>query len=265
MSDTANPQVRKLPIDPRIRDRRIAVTRAEGRKRLRILIGMVVSACVVGGAIAAAHSALLDVDHVDGAGAQHTDRAQIVQAAGLDRHRYLVDVHSGTISARLRALPWVASAKVARHWPGTVKITITERAPLAKVAAAGGAVALVDGTGRVLTVVPADQGGSGILSLDGLPPAPEAGASLDGDGQAALAVATALPPQVRPRIASIHAAPGDIVLRLTGAAGTTVQMGSDDQLDAKVVALTTMLAKLDLKGAKAIDLRVPSAPVLTRN
>ena len=53
-------------------------------------------------------------------------------------------------------------------------------------------------------------------------------------------------------------------LKLTGAGAALVQMGSADDLEAKVVALTTMLAKLDLKGAQRIDLRVPAAPVLTR-
>jgi cell division protein FtsQ len=255
---------RPLPIDPRIKARRIAVTRQEGRRRLHVLMALVGVACAVGAVVAAAHSALLDVDHVVVVGAGHTDRADILRAAGLEHRRYMVDVNAGSAARRIEALPWIARASVARHWPGTVKIAVTERTPVASVATAAGAMALVDGSGRVLATTPADQRQAGILTLDGLPPAPAPGQVLGSEGRAALTVATALPDQVRPRVASVHATPDDIVLRLTGAQGTTVEMGTADQLDAKVVALSTMLAKLDLKTAKVIDLRVPAAPVLTR-
>jgi cell division protein FtsQ len=265
VTDTQDVQrTQPLPIDPRIKARRIAVTRQEGRRRLHILMAFAGVACVVGALVAAAHSALLDVDRVDVTGAAHTDRADILRAAGLEHKRYMMDVHAGSARRAIEALPWVAKASVARHWPGTVKITVTERTPVASVATASGGQALVDSSGRVLATTPAGQRPTGILALDGLPPAPAPGAVLGVEGRAALAVATALPEQVRPRIASVQATSDDIVLRLTGAQGTTVEMGTPDQLDAKVVALSTMLAKLDLKTAKVIDLRVPAAPVLTR-
>src|SRR4051812_31048214 len=79
----------RLRIDPRIRERRIAVKRDEGRRRLRVLIGAVSTATVIGGALAATHSALLDVDHVKVEGAARTASADIIHAAGLDRHAFM--------------------------------------------------------------------------------------------------------------------------------------------------------------------------------
>jgi cell division protein FtsQ len=249
-------------MDPRIRQRRIAVRRDEGRRRLRVLVGLVGTACLVGAGVAATHSALLDVDRVDIVGADHTGRADILATAGLDHRRYLIDVDSGAAARRLETLAWVDRATVAKSWPGTVRIRIVERNPVAAVVAEGGKTALVDASGRVLEV--ADQAPGGTLRLDGLPPAPAPGQVLAIEGKAALAIAAALPSDVRSRIASIDASPQGIVLKLTGKGAPTVEFGGDDQLDAKIVALTTMLAKVELGSANTLDVRVPTAPVVTR-
>src|SRR5437763_7029524 len=106
----------RLPIDPRIKERRIAVQRDEGRRRLRVLVTGVAVACLAGGAVAATHSAALDVDHVAVAGAAQTPRADILRTTGLDHRRYLIDVRGGALAQRLEVLPWVQRATVQRHW-----------------------------------------------------------------------------------------------------------------------------------------------------
>jgi hypothetical protein len=45
----------------------------------------------------------------------------------------------------------------------------------------------------------------------------------------------------------------------------TVKFGRAEQVRAKLVALSTLVARTDLKGVRAIDVRVPTAPVLTRS
>ncbi|MCA1656298.1 MAG: FtsQ-type POTRA domain-containing protein, partial [Actinobacteria bacterium] len=109
----------RLPIDPRIRQRRIAVRRDEGRRRLRLLVAAVATVTLAGAGVAATHSALLDVDHVVLTGAAHTSRGDVLAAAGFDHHRFMVDVDGAAIGRRVRALPWVGRAQVARRWPGT--------------------------------------------------------------------------------------------------------------------------------------------------
>ena len=265
METTEAPARPALPMDPRIRQRRIAVRRDEGRRRLRVLIAAVAVASLGGAGVAATHSALLDVDHVEVAGGQHTSTAAVVAAAGLTRHTYMIDVDHGAVARRVRALPWVDHVSVQQRWPGTVKITIAERVPVAVAVADGNAdvnkVALVDGSGRVLAL--ADQAPAGLLELDGVVPPQTAGVQLGADGRGAVSVVAALPPDVRSLVASVSSGADGIDLHLSGSSAV-VQLGTSDQLDAKIVALTTMLAKVDLRGAKTIDVRVPAAPVLTR-
>ena len=43
-----------------------------------------------------------------------------------------------------------------------------------------------------------------------------------------------------------------------------IHFGPPSKVRAKLVALTTLVARTNLKGVKAIDVRVPTAPVLTR-
>jgi hypothetical protein len=121
-------------------------------------------------------------------------------------------------------------------------------------------VAVVDGSGRVLDHRQID----GLPRIDGVAPAPDPGAELGPDGRAALAVAAALPGDVRGRVATIAQSPEGLELHLRDRGAPLVRFGSDDALGPKIVALTTMLAKLDLKDAAVIDVRVPAAPVLTR-
>ncbi len=43
-----------------------------------------------------------------------------------------------------------------------------------------------------------------------------------------------------------------------------IHFGPPTQVRPKLVALTTLIARANLKGVKAIDVRVPTAPVLSR-
>ena len=68
---------------------------------------------------------------------------------GIHHGDAMVWLDAGAAVAGIEALPWVAPRDVEREWPGTVTITVTERAPLAWVDTAAG-LALVDRSGRVL-------------------------------------------------------------------------------------------------------------------
>src|SRR5205807_544626 len=138
----------------RIRDRRIAVRRDEGRRRLRLLLAVLTLSAAILLGWAATRSPLLNVDHVRLVGAQHTDLEQVLAATGLRRGAAMIDLDESHLAAKVAGLPWVAAARVHRSWPGSVTIAVTERAPVAAVPAAAGGWALVDDTGRVLAVDP---------------------------------------------------------------------------------------------------------------
>ncbi len=250
----------RLRMDPRIRERRVAVRRDEGRRRLRILLitGSVVAA--FGVAYGATRSPLFDVDRVVVQGARHTTPAEIEQAAGLRARVALADIDPVSSARTIEGLPWVKDAVVSRQWPGTVKVRLVERAPVAALPAAAGGWALVDGTGRVVTNVEAPP--PGMVTVAG-PAAPGVGDQLPDVTRAPLAVLDHLPPSLGERVNGLTVADdGSVDVHATGL--PVVRFGPPTQVREKVVALETLVAKADLRRVEAIDVRVPTAPVLTR-
>lgn len=248
-------------LDPRIRRRRIEVRREEGRRRLRVLVA-VVSACALAGAgWSLTRSALLDVDRVHVRGAGHTPVAAVLDAAGVRPGDPMTGVGERRVAGRVARLPWVGRVRVRRTWPGTVLITVKERSPVAAAAARDGAWMLVDRDGRLLERVPAAP--PGLPLLTGLAPATDAGTALPPEARPALGVAAALSPELRTRVAGVQRMPsGDLELGLVPQG--VVRLGPPDQVGEKLLALTTVLGKVDLRGVAVVDVRVPSAPVVIR-
>lgn len=243
-------------IDPRIAQRWVDARRQEGRKRLRIVA--VVASIVVVAALAAGslYTPIFAVNHVrvSIAGPATVGVARIESEAGLTHHPLMIHVSPAAIAARLDADPLLGQAQVAKHWPGTVTVAVTERTPLAQVAVspvlAGQAQTYVpvDPTGRVLGPpaaqipgLPVVQGGSGAApapapgrwlpgspgpdaSYGGTAPVVDVNAVSDGPdvprgAAAALAFLQALPQPVRAQVQTLTAGPGpDITLVVVGAA-----------------------------------------------
>jgi cell division protein FtsQ len=247
-------------IDPRFRRRLIEVRRLEGRRRLRVFLilgGLALAALVAWGA---SRSPLLDVDHVRLTGAARTTPAAIAAASGIHRGMAMFDVDAGAAAARLQAMPWVLTARVERHWPATVTIAVVERPPVAAAAGPAG-VAVLDRTGRVLTVVPSPP--PDLPLLVGLPPPGAPGTHVGGRAADLLAVAQVMPAPVVPRIAGVVATDGgQVELRLRPSG--VVRLGRPDQLQEKLLATQTVLAQVDVTGLAVLDVRVPASPAITR-
>ena len=247
-------------IDPRFRQRLIEVRRLEGRRRLRVVL--ILAGFLVAGLLAwaTARSPLLDVDHLRVTGAVHATPTSISAASGVHTGMAMVDVDEGGAVRRLQALPWVLRAQVGRRWPASVTINVVERVPVAGVPAQAG-VAVVDRTGRVVTVGPAPPPGLPVLL--GLPPAGPAGTRIGGRAADLLAVAQAMPPQVTQRVAGVAAAEGgQVELRLKPSG--VVRLGPPDQLAEKMLATQTVLTQVDLTRLAVLDVRVPASPAITR-
>ena len=82
---------------------------------------------------------------------------------------------------------------------------------------------------------------------------------------AMLAIASALPPQIRQSVGSITASNTNVlyltVAATEGSAGAlTVALGDGSQLAKKLTALTALLTQTDLTGVNGLDLTVPDRP-----
>jgi cell division protein FtsQ len=251
----------ETPIDPRMRARRIAVRREEGRRRLRRLTLLSIAAGVLLAAWGVTRTPLLDVDRIAVRGNGHTAGAAVVAASGVRRGVAMTDVDLRGAEHRLAALPWVLSATVTRQWPGTVSVVVHERRPAAVVPATAGRWALVDREARVLALVPRSPGG--LVALRGLKPPGSPGTILPPTAGDLLLVSRSLPRPVAPRVAAV-ARVGEGDLRLLLRPGGTVLLGTTAQLDDKLLAVATLLADVDTTGLDVLDVRVPAAPSLTR-
>ena len=276
-------------IDPRLRQRWIDARREEGRRRLRLFVATLAVVVLLAAAFGVLHTPLLKVRHVRvslgvvPAGSGLT-AAQVLAQAGLNRERLMVDVSAGAEARLVEALPWVATARVERDWPGTIRIAVTERHAVAEVDRVSGQAAsgfaVLDATGRVLAVLPArsspapsrSASGSGLPvlpRLEGLPAPGAPGTSMLGSaesgGQVAaleLATAAALPAALVRRVSTITITANGLQLSL---GSVMVLFGDASELAQKVTSLETVLSDVSLAGVHIIDLRVPDRPALTRS
>lgn len=260
MTPTAAPP--RPPVDPRIRARRIAVRRDEGRQRLRRLVVVLALLGAFVLAAGAAFSPLLDVDAVRVEGADRSGDAAVLGVAGLDLGEAMVTVDEGRIADAVETLPWVEDVAVSRDWPGTVVVRVEERRPVAAVADGERAWVLVDREGRALERV---TDAADLPVLTGLDADVTPGTKVAGAGPA-LAVAAALPPSLASRVdAVVRTDDGlELTVALPDGRSASVLLGPATDLAGKILGLATVLDEVDPAGLVRIDLRVGDHPVLTR-
>ncbi|MEO6067937.1 MAG: FtsQ-type POTRA domain-containing protein [Gemmatimonadota bacterium] len=92
------------------------------------------------------------VRRVELVGLQYLGRAEVMRGLALGRRASVFD-DVAPIERRARAIPGVVSAEVSRRVPGTIRVTITEVAPVALVPGREG-LAAMDATGRLLPFDP---------------------------------------------------------------------------------------------------------------
>jgi cell division protein FtsQ len=249
------------PIDPRIRERRIAVRKDEGRKRLRRVAFALCWIGVVSGLWAITLSPLLDIDAIRIEGATRTGEPAVLAALDIRRGDALLTADVGGAARALASLPWVATADVRRSWPGALEVRIVEREPVAAIAARGGGWVVVDLGGRQLAVEA--EPAVSLTRIAGRSLEPALGEGAGERYRGAIDVAAALPASLRGTVASLWPQPdGGIEAAVTGH-DVVVRFGPADQLEAKLVALAAILERIDLATVGVIDLRVPGAPALT--
>jgi len=256
-------------VDPRFKRRWAEARRAEGRRRLRVLLILLAVVAVMGAAIGLVYSPVLRVRHVIVLGNAHTPTAQVLVAAGMaagDRTVLMIDAGPPRAQDAVEALPWVGTATFQRRWPWTVVIRVTERAPVARVVS-NGAQELVDRTGRVLEVSPSRIPALPIVI--GVKEAPAGAGISPGPGldqtdlQELLAAAGATPRPLGERKLELAYSPPAGLIAYIGPSRTAVLLGDASVLADKLAILQELASRVNLAGYSQVDLTVPERPALT--
>jgi cell division protein FtsQ len=239
-------------IEPRMRDRRIAVKRAAGRKRLRwVLVVVGVLVLLIAG-LAVLGSSLFAVKTVKVDGAVYTDKAALQKVVDELDGTPVLRVDTAKAERELEAIPWVDAARVTTHFPNRATIELRERTPVATLQGPDQQFRVLDDKGRVLDVLPAQPAQYLLLvAADAQDLRP--GQFAPQGYVAAASLARALTPEVRAKAesATVTADGSDLRLQLQG--GVEVRFGPARDLVAKLVRLQTKLDELEGGGLQYID------------
>jgi cell division protein FtsQ len=249
------PPKRRAKVAPRKSERTVLSPELRSARRRSLLISLGVLTAFVVLLVGAAMSPLLDIRQVQVVGSgSAAHEAAIRRASGLHVGDSIVTVRSGSAARRVDDLPWVATANVSRHLPHIVRITVTERDPVAWVRSGSGAV-VVDPTGRVLWR--ADAPPSGLPELVGVADIGKPGGLVR--PVVLPATAAALGPDLGSRAATVQLDDGTVTVQVGG--GPQLRFGAPTQLVAKARVASAVLAALGSSPVSYIDVTVPAAPV----
>ena len=196
-------------------------------------------------------------------GARHETPRQVIDAAGLAAGPSMLSVDPGLVTTRVaQRFPWVASVVVAKHWPHTVSIAITERRAIAEVAGLHRTTVLVDVTGRRLGA-PASHEVLPHLQFQAVAGQPSTSSSMLATAAVpGLLVAATLPPAFAAQVAVIQVNKvGWVTLHLTTPVSFVLGPASD--LGAKYEDVAAVIASTTLHVGDVVDVSVPQAMTVT--
>lgn len=256
-SDAILPKDATSPgIEPRLRQRRIGVRRAESRRRLRwVLIGVGVLLVLIAG-LAVLGSSLFAVDDISVEGNVYTDADELAAVIEDLHGTPVLLVDTGRAEEQIEEIPWVHDARVRTQFPNRVTIEIREREPVAAMLGTDNLSRVLDAEGRILDVVEGQPvalvwiSGPGALDLT-----PGEFASIGYASAASLV--TKLTPTIRSRVDSILVTPdgADLVLILTSESGNIeVRFGSAIGDNAQIEKLVRLERKLEDIGDESVEI-----------
>ena len=254
----------RLLTDRRILERRRAIIVERVRRRRRVLLVAVVAIAASVGVYQLIRSPLFGLTAVRVEGASAGVRAAALTAAGLRLGEPYLAIDPGAVRRRVEALPGVASARVTRSYPSSLRIVVSER-PATAVVSSRGAYWLVAADGIVLGRVASRPAGLPYVAGVPLPAGARPGVRLSPGNPLANALLAlghmdlALKRQVTGvtarSIDGLELGLRDVALVLYGAA---------ERQAAKDAAVLLVQRKLRTQGKQVvrIDVRSPSTPLV---
>lgn len=254
-----------MAIDPRISARRVAVRRAEGRRRLRFLVvalGLVATAV---GAWGLTRTALLDLDHVRYEGVTGADIRFVEQTAGLSTGTAMFDLDLGGVERDLTAIPWVESATATREWPGTVRVEIEPRLAVAVIGSGDRPAFVIDDEGVLIRTADDETALPRIDIVAGV-----GLGEVEERARPAIEVVLALPDDLQHWVEAVTLDADEpserattLGLDLVGSA--RVHLGATEFVGDKLAAVRAVLEGTDLTCLAVIDVAVADLPTITRD
>ncbi|MEW5813010.1 MAG: cell division protein FtsQ/DivIB [Actinomycetota bacterium] len=173
---------------------------------------------------------------------------EVVAVAGVSPGTPLLQVDTDAVAEKVAGIRRVASARVQREYPSTLRITVVERVPVVIRDYPDG-VHLFDKDGVDFATGPPPPG---IPYLDVENPGPD-----DPATKAALEVVTSLRPEVAAQVGRVSA-PSVAAITLTLIDGRTVVWGTTDRTEEKALKLGALLTQ----PGKTYDVSSPDLPTV---
>nr|WP_308214532.1 FtsQ-type POTRA domain-containing protein [Mycolicibacterium doricum] len=181
-------------------------------------------------------------------GVQAVPREEVLAAAAVVSGTPLLQVDTDAVAERVATIRPVASARVQREYPSSLRITVVERVPVVVKDYPDGPH-LFDRDGVDFATAPPPPN---LPYLETATPGPN-----DPATEAALQVMLALPPEVAGQVGRI-AAPSVASITLTLVDGRVVVWGTTDRTDEKALKLAALLTQ----PGRAYDVSSPDLPTV---
>lgn len=227
-------------------------TKALGRGTVRglkvLMWTAVVAVVVVGLGLLLYFTPIMSARSIVVTGVGAVTQEDVVGAAGVALGTPLLQVDTDTVAERVAGIRRIASARVQRQYPSTLRITVVERVPVVVKDYPDG-VHLFDRDGVDFATGPPPPG---IPYLETDNPGPD-----DPATRAALEVMTSLRPDVASQVGRV-AAPSFASITLTLIDGRTVVWGTTDRTEEKALKLAALLTQ----PGRVYDVSSPDLPTV---
>jgi cell division protein FtsQ len=256
---------RRPPADQRIAERRKAIIAARVRRRRRVLAWALAAIALAVGVAYLIRTPLFGLSAVRVEGTRAVTEAEVVTASQVRLGEPYLGLDLAAIRTRVAALPRVATVRVARDYPSSLRITVSERPPVASVSS-GSVFWLVAADGTVLDAAGRRPAELPYVAAVPLPDGIRPGSRLPPGNELANALTAlgGMAPQLKRQVTGVNARSVDS-LEFTLKDGTRVLYGLAVDQPAKDAAVLLVRRTLKREGREAqrIDVRNPSAPTVT--
>jgi cell division protein FtsQ len=255
---------RRPPADRRIAERRKAIIAARVRRRRRILGWALVAIALAAGVAYLIRTPLFGLSAVRVDGTETVTRAEVLEASRVRIGEPYLGLDLAAIRHRVAALPRVAAVRVTRDYPSSLRIAVTERAPVASVST-GDVFWLVAADGTVLAQRSRRPADLPYVASVPLPDEVRPGSRLPPGNELANALTAlgGMAPQLKRQVTGVNARTLDS-LEFTLKDGSRVLYGLAVDQPAKDAAVSLIRRTLKREGREAqrIDVRNPATPTV---